>query len=188
MLVTRCIVSPVTLGHVVLGLLAQGERHGYDLKRQYDARFPAARPLAAAQVYATLDRLQRDGWVTPGAVERVGGPDRHTYAMTPAGRSELERWLAEVETPAPFVANPLSIKVTLALLVADGATATDYLRRQRAAHLARMREYTTVKTHSESSLAAVLAADYALNHLDADLRWIDTALARVSALSEEIHS
>ena len=177
----------MSFSHVVLGLLADGERHGYELKRQYDAHFPAARPLAPAQVYMTLARLERNGLVAPGPVERAGGPDRTLYAMTPAGRAELDQWLADVETPAPFVANPLSTKVTLALLAADAGTATDYLRRQRAAHLTRMREYTRVKTDPDSSPARVLAADYALNHLDADLRWIDTALDRVSALSEEIH-
>lgn len=36
----------MSLGHVLLGLLADEERHGYDLKRQYGVRFPAARPLA----------------------------------------------------------------------------------------------------------------------------------------------
>jgi DNA-binding PadR family transcriptional regulator len=174
------------LGHVVLGLLAAGDRHGYDLKRQYDIRFPAARPLAPAQVYATLERLQRDGLVEPGSVERAGGPDRTVYAMTAAGRDELHRWLEDVEPPAPFVANPLSTKVTLALLVADDTKATGYLRRQRDAHLARMREYTRVKSDPDAPLARVLAADYALNHLDADLRWIDTALDRVSAFSKEI--
>jgi hypothetical protein len=29
----------------------------------------------------------------------------------------------------------------------------------------------------------VLAADYALQHLDADLRWIETALARMREVS-----
>lgn len=173
------------LGHVLLGLLADGERHGYDLKKQYDVRFPAARPLAAKQVYATLDRLLRDGLVVPGTAERVGGPDRLSYAMTPSGRAELDRWLAEVEPPVPFVANPLEVKVTLALLVADADTAASYLRRQRAAHLERMREHTRAKTAPGAPLAHVLAADYALNHLDADLRWIDTALARVNDLAKE---
>ncbi|MBA3279478.1 MAG: PadR family transcriptional regulator, partial [Geodermatophilaceae bacterium] len=32
----------------------------------------------------------------------------------------------------------------------------------------------------------VLAADYALNHLDADLRWIDTTLQRITQLAKEI--
>ncbi|WP_299955829.1 PadR family transcriptional regulator [uncultured Modestobacter sp.] len=176
----------MALGHVLLGLLAQGERHGYDLKRQYDARFPMAKPIAAAQVYATLERLLRDGLVAPGGTERAGGPDRTAYGMTAAGRQELDEWLAQVEPPSPFVSNPLAVKVTLALLVAGDERAAGYLQRQRAAHLARMREYTRITTHPDTSLAGVLAADYALNHLDADLRWIDTALARVATLAEEL--
>ena len=178
----------MALAHVILGLLAGGERHGYDLKRQHDSRFPLAKPLPAAQVYATLDRLLRDGLVAPGAVERSGGPDRTAYALTAAGRAELDRWLEDVEEPGPFVASPLSVKVTLALLAAGDDAATDYLRRQRAAHLVRMRELTRVVTDPGTSVAGVLAADYALDHLDADLRWIDTALTRVTAYSEELRA
>lgn len=170
---------------MLLGLLADGERHGYDLKRQYAVRFPAARPLAAAQIYATLERLLRDGFVVPATRQRVSGPDRTSYALTPPGRAELDRWLDDVEPPGPFVANPLAIKVTLALLVADADAASSYLNRQRAAHLQQMREHTRAKTTPGAPITHVLAADYALNHLDADLRWIDTALARVTALAEE---
>ncbi|NAZ84540.1 PadR family transcriptional regulator [Kineococcus indalonis] len=176
----------MSLGHVLLGLLVPGERHGYELKRHYDARFPAARPLASAQVYATLARLARDGFVQQQEPERVGGPDRTAYALTAEGRAELQRWLEEVEPPSPFVANPLAVKVTVAVLIAGGDAARDYLHRQRAAHLERMRVYTRTKTAPGAALTEVLAADYALEHLNADLHWIDTALARVAALTEEI--
>jgi DNA-binding PadR family transcriptional regulator len=178
----------MSLGHVLLGLLLPGDRHGYELKRAYDSRFPAARPLASAQVYAALVRLARDGLVVPAGRERAGGPDRLTYALTDDGRAEFETWLEEVEPPSPFVSNPLAVKVTLAILTSGEAAARAYLRRQRAAHLARMREYTQVKTAPGTSLTEVLAADYALEHLDADLRWIDNALARAAALTKEITS
>ncbi len=178
----------MTTGHVLLGLLAEGERHGYELKREHDARFPAARPLAFGQVYATLERMRKRGWVDAATGVKAAGPERTPYAMTGAGREELERWLADIEPPSPFVANPLSVKVTLALLTADEALAQDYLRRQREAHLARMREYTRQKSEPGRSLAEVLAADFALTHLDADLRWIEAALERVADLNKEIHS
>jgi len=178
----------MSTGHVLLGLLAHGERHGYELKREHDARFPVARPLAFGQVYATLERLRARGLVDAATSVKVDGPERTPYVMTEAGRAELERWLAEVEAPAPFVSNPLSVKVTLALLIADKALAETYLRRQRDAHLQRMREYTRLKLDSASSLDEVLAADFALTHLDADLRWIDAAMSRVADLSKEIHS
>nr|WP_269810588.1 PadR family transcriptional regulator [Kineosporia rhizophila] len=174
--------------YVMLGLLTAGEQHGYELKRSYDVRFPAARPLASAQVYATLARLARDGLVVAGEPERVAGPDRTTYTLTESGQDELAAWLQEVEPPSPFVSNPLAIKVTLFLLTAGQDGARGYLRRQRAAHLQRMREYTQVKTNPASSLVMVLEADYAIEHLNADLRWMDNALTRVSLLDKEINS
>ncbi|MDQ3449912.1 MAG: PadR family transcriptional regulator [Actinomycetota bacterium] len=176
----------MSAGHALLGLLAEGERHGYDLRRQYQRRFPAAKPLAAAQIYATLDRLLRDGLVVAAATERVGGPDRTIFTVTAQGRAELQRWLSQVEVPSEYVANLLSMKVILALLVADDGAAADFLRRQREAHLARMREHTRVKSDPGADLLRVVAADYALNHLDADLRWIDTTLQRVTQLAKEI--
>ncbi len=173
--------------HVVLGLLSQGERHGYDLKRDHDATFAQARPLAFGQVYAALDKLARDGLVKASAGGRVGGPDRTSYALTSAGRRALLAWLAEVEPPVPHVANALFTKVAVALLVDDtGETSKDYLRRQRQAHMARMREFTKLKLARKAPLAQVLAADYAIAHLDADLRWIDTALARADQLRDEM--
>lgn len=178
----------MSTGHVLLGLLAEGERHGYELKREHDARFPAARPLAFGQVYATLERLRSRGLVNTATSVKVDGPERTPYVMTDSGREEFERWLADVEPPSPFVSNPLSVKVTLALLTADESLAQDYLRRQRDAHLARMREFTRAKSEPDASLANVLAADYALTHLDADLRWIEAALSRVADLNKEIHS
>lgn len=178
----------MSTSHVVLALLSRGQRHGYDLKREHDDRFPAARPLAYGQVYTTLERLHRQGMVEAVAVQRVDGPDRTVYEITTTGRAELLAWLEQVEQPSPFVTNPLSIKVTLALLVGEERDATDYLRRQRSAHLDRMRHYTQIKTAAASSVHELLAADYALSHLDADLRWMDTALERVSALTKELES
>lgn len=167
-----------------MGLLSKGERHGYDLKHEHDACFPAAKPLAFGQVYATLDRLARRGHVDEVETVRVDGPDRRIYALTPAGRTELQMWLAEVDEPAPHVANPLALKATIALLVSDEEAAAEYLRRQREAHLLRMRHYTQVKSDPRSPIAAVLAADYAIAHLDADISWLETALERVAALGD----
>ena len=181
----------VSTPQVLLALLAAGARHGYDLKRAYDARFPKARPLAYGQVYATLERLTRDGLAQSAGTERVDGPDRTVFAITDAGRSSLRDWLDAVEPPAPHVTNALFTKVVAALLVdeapgAEGGLAVAYLRSQRRAHLTRMRDFTAVKTAEDASVGEVLAADYALAHLDADLRWIDLTLSRMSALRREV--
>jgi DNA-binding PadR family transcriptional regulator len=170
--------------HVLLGLLAEGPRHGYELKRAHDDRMPRARPLAYGQVYATLGRLERDGLVAPAGQDRAGGPDRTSYRLTTAGRVALDEWLATVEPPAPYVASGLLAKVVVALLVADRDRAAGYLIAQRAAHTARLRELTAMKSDPDATLGDVIAADFAINHLDADLRWLSTTLDRVRSHQE----
>lgn len=46
------------------------------------------------------------------------------------------------------MANPLAVKVTLAVLTSGEQAARAYLRRQRAAHLERLRDRTRLKTGS----------------------------------------
>ena len=176
----------MSTGHVLLGLLSRGQRHGYDLKRDHDERFPQAKPLAFGVVYSTLERLHRRGLIAPLAVQRVDGPDRTAYTITDEGRAELAQWLAATDEPSEHVANPFAVKVTIALLLGDEAMARAFLRSQRAAHVARMRELTALKTAGAHGTHQVLAADYALAHLDADLRWMTAAQDRMGTLKKEL--
>lgn len=168
--------TPIAL----LGLLQRGPRHGYELKREHDERFPLAKPLPFGQVYATLGRLERDGYVEVTEQESAGGPERTVYGLTDAGRVQVADWVREPEPPAPHVANALFAKLVVALL--GGADGTAYLDAQRTAHLARMRELTKIRL--EGDLAQSLGADFALFHLEADLRWLETSLTRLAALRE----
>ena len=172
---------------VLLGLLAAGPRHGYDLKRAHDDRMPRAKPLAFGQVYATLGRLERDGLVEQSGQDRDGGPDRTSYTLTDTGREKLDEWLTATEPPAPFVTSNLFSKVVVSLLAADAERARGYLMAQRNAHTERLRELTAAKTTPGASVGDVVAADFAIAHLDADLRWLQTTLLRVADLEREVH-
>jgi DNA-binding PadR family transcriptional regulator len=176
----------MSTSHLLLGLLSVGPQHGYDLKRTHDERLPQAKPLAFGQVYATLGRLERDGLVEQAGQERDGGPDRTTYAITDAGRAKLGEWLAAIEPPAPYVNSVLFAKVIVSLLASGATAATDYLIAQRVAHTARMRELTAVKTTQDSTAGDIVAADYAIAHLDADLRWLQATLLRITDLHREV--
>lgn len=176
----------MSTSHVLLGLLATGPRHGYELKRSHDERLPQAKPLAFGQVYATLGRLERDGLVEQSGQDREAGPDRTSYALTEAGRARLDEWLTAVEPPAPYVTSTLFAKVVVSLLAAGADSASSYLTAQRTAHADRLRELTAVKTNRDSTVGDVVAADYAIAHLDADLRWLETTLLRVADLHREV--
>ncbi|XRQ06507.1 PadR family transcriptional regulator [Actinomadura welshii] len=170
---------------VLLALLAERAKHGYELKREHDERLPGAKPLPYGQVYSTLQRLERDGFVSVAGVVQESGPARTLYELTPAGGEKMRAWLAATEKPLPYAGGALFARVIMALVA--GGDARTALDRQRAAHLERMRELTRDKTDPGASAAAVLAADYALLHLDADLRWMELALRRLTDLHEEIN-
>lgn len=172
----------MTIANTLLGLLEREPSHGYELKREYDTRFGWARALPFGQVYATLGRLERDGRVAAAGTEAGGGPERKRYAITDAGVATLERWLASPEEPEPHLQTVMFAKVVLALL--SGRPADGYLDAQRAAHLDRMR--TLTEQRRAGDLGVRLVADYALFHLEADLRWIDLAAARLDQLGKEM--
>ena len=52
----------------------------------------------------------------------------------------------------------------------------------------RMRELTALKAAPGADLSTVLSADYALVHLDADVRWMTTTTARIDTLTAEVHA
>lgn len=160
---------------VLLALLRSGPSHGYDLKRAHDLWFSQARPLAFGQVYATLARLERDGLVAVAQTEAGGGPDRTVYELTDAGQARLDAWVGEPVEPAPPGGEELIRKAVAAIRL--GLDPAGFLARQRAGHLRRMR---ALQESVPAEPVAGMVHDYALAHLDADLRWLDDAVARLS--------
>ncbi|WP_326688249.1 MULTISPECIES: PadR family transcriptional regulator [unclassified Streptomyces] len=174
----------MSISHTLLGLLETGPRHGYDLKRTFDERFGQDRPLHYGQVYSTMSRLLKHGLVEVDGVEAGGGPERKRYAITDAGITDVAQWLATPEKPEPYLQSTLYTKLVLALLTdRDGAALLDT---QRSEHLRLMRELTRRKTGGD--LADQLICDHALFHLEADLRWLETAAARMEKLALEVRS
>jgi DNA-binding PadR family transcriptional regulator len=174
----------MSTGHALLGLLEERPRHGYELKHLHDRLFSAGKELRFGQVYASLSRLLRDGHVIVDAVEREEGPDRKRYAITPNGVARLEEWFLEPVDPATYLRSIQFTKVVLALL--SGRSAEEILDAQRTAHLRTMRDLTRKKRAGD--VADALAADFALFHLEADLRWIELTGARLDKLRKELET
>ncbi len=168
----------------LLGLLTVANLHGYDLKQLCDRLLSPGRPIKQGQIYATLHRLERDGNIAVAAIEQDEGPERRRYALTERGRAEVAQWLATPEPAAPHLQSALYAKVIVALLA--GYAVDQLIDTQRAAHLERMRELTA--TRRTGSLPEVLLADYALFHLEADIRWLDMTAARIAQLRQQVES
>jgi len=166
---------------LVLGLLHSGPAHGYDVKRGHDEWFPDSRPLAFGQVYTTLARLERDELVKVVDKGSEGGPERTVYGLTQKGRDHLATWLAEPIHPAMGAVDEMVRKVVATIRTGEDTTA--FLARQRASHLRRIRELRTAAGDEEAT-SSKLVRDYIALHLDADLRWLDSALDQITEQKE----
>jgi len=87
------------IAHAVLGVLARGPRHGYELRRALEEELGADWRVDYGQLYRVLARLERAGWVRLHREERATGPTRKVRAITAAGRRELARWSAAPAAP-----------------------------------------------------------------------------------------
>ena len=179
---TVCIVTAMSIGHTLLGLLESGPRHGYDLKRAFDEQFGHDRPLHYGQVYSTMSRLLKNGLVEVDGIESGDGPERKRYAITDAGITDVDRWLGTPQTPEPYLQSTLYTKVVIALLT--GRDAALILDTQRSEHIRTMRALTERKRRGD--LADRLICDHALFHLEADLRWLELTAARLDRLAQEV--
>ncbi len=104
----QTVLTPADL--VILSVIAERPRHGYDLKAELERRevkdwVSVSRP----QVYYSLRKLADRGLIRPTeASADSGGPERQVYAITPDGRWELalslgrDEW-ATSRPPQPFL-------------------------------------------------------------------------------------
>jgi DNA-binding PadR family transcriptional regulator len=76
---------------LVLALLEERERHGYDLARLIEERSGGAISFHAASLYPTLYRLEDEDLIEGRWVERAGQRRRRYYRLTPGGRKALVR-------------------------------------------------------------------------------------------------
>ena len=160
------------LKYVLLALLAERPRHGYELKSAFDALLQGSWPLNIGQVYTTLGRLERDGLVSHEVVEQQERPDRKVHELTAVGEKELRRWLDEPAAEPARLKDELYLKLLVHTIV-DHEDAAAYIREQRRLLLDTLADVTASQADADGGIAASLLLEAAALHLEADLRWLD---------------
>lgn len=74
---------------LILALLEERDRHGYDLARLIDERSRGEISFYVASLYPTLYRLEDKGLIDGRWVEKAGQRRRRYYRLTTAGRRTL---------------------------------------------------------------------------------------------------
>lgn len=157
----------------MLGLLAEGERSGYDLLKRAEDSVAHMWSPAKSQLYAVLPRLVEAGLARRRNVRQQGRPDKQLYRLTPAGRAAVRNWL---ERTPPKSWDELLLKVFFARLGS------------RRALLQQLEDYREVQQGFLDAYEAVrpktrygaLTLRYGLALMPTRLAWLDEAIQELS--------
>jgi DNA-binding PadR family transcriptional regulator len=169
----------MSVRHALLALLSEGPKYGLQLRQEFEARTGEVWPLNVGQVYTTLQRLERDGLVeSDGEPDEADGPQKG-FHITVAGRSELDDWLRTPPDAATPPRDELVIKVMVAATV-PGVDVHDVVQVHRRHLVEAMQQFTRLKEGAaEDDIGVVLVVDAEIYRLDAQIRWLDAADARL---------
>jgi PadR family transcriptional regulator PadR len=83
---------------IVLTLVGERPRHGYEIGKLIEARSRGQLQFRVTSLYPVLYRMENRGWITSRWVEKAGEQRRNYYSLTPRGRQvlseEQRRWKA----------------------------------------------------------------------------------------------
>ena len=174
----------MSISHAILGILIEGERHGYQIAATLAERISGG-PYNSGQIHQALERIEERGWAVSHA-EPAEGRSRRPFTITPAGRQEFLAWLRR---PVP-VTRPVRDEMVVKLVflgIHDPERLTAFLEGRRREHLRRLaylsRESQPATDPGASvSLCSLLARDAFRFREEAGLRWVEHCLARMQAM------
>ena len=162
---------------VVLSLLAEQPRHGYDLDRVIEQRgYRQWTSLAFSSIYYLLKRLSERGPLEPDE----GSQGRRTvFRVTEAGRRELRQAAGErVLAPAPPSAGVLPALNAYARL--DEPELVAALAQRAEALLERLDELRRLRAQVDEEHALAIF-DYEILRQEADLAWTRSLLKKADS-------
>jgi DNA-binding PadR family transcriptional regulator len=173
----------VSVRHALLGLLSGGPKYGHQLRQEFEATTGDVWPLNVGQVYTTLQRLERDGFVESD--DGVDDGPQKRFRITDDGERELSTWL---RTPPDLTSPPrdeLVIKVLVAIALPE-VDVQEILQVHRRYLVELMQQWTRLKDdEADFDLALALATDAELFRLDSVVRWLDAVDGRLKRMSVE---
>lgn len=177
----------MSLAHIILGLLQQQERTGYDLKTEcFDDCIAHLWPADQAQIYRTLDKLEMQGWISCTVEIQRDRPNRKVYRITPSGKEEVTQWL-QTHQPLPILREPLLAQLYFAAQLPDPAI-IELLEQEYEVRRKKLAECEAIQVPSINDPSA--SRDQKMHRLVLDLvtqrehtylDWLRSAIATIRA-------
>ena len=131
------------LKYALLGFLNYGSYSGYDLKQLMDVSTSNFWHAKQSQIYTTLKKMERDGFVISHVESQESRPNRRVYDITESGRVDLKKWFSQPLTSIEPRKETLLLKLFFSAQLDPQAMLTE-LRLQKNLHQAELSKYQTL--------------------------------------------
>jgi len=173
----------MSLEHAILGILNYEPMTGYDLKKTVDASVSHFWPAVQSQIYKTLSRMEKSGWLTVETITQDPRPPRKVYHLTEPGKRELFRWLNEPQ-PASEVRLAWLLQVFFGGRLSD-TQVIDLLEHQLNLLHQRLQSYSTIPKANQEAMRDddvrdkffwLLTVDYGVAQAIAQINWLEAVI------------
>ena len=138
----------MSLAHALLTSLLEQPSSGYDLARRFDKSIGHFWQATHQQIYRELGRMEKAGWIRSEPDPDPARTPKRTYAVLPAGREELMRWVAEA-APLTELRDEFMVRLRADAVIGPLDMVPE-LRRRRALHADKLRAYRAIEARDFS--------------------------------------
>jgi DNA-binding PadR family transcriptional regulator len=166
----------------LLSLLAERPHHGYELEHVIEARgMREWTEIGFSSIYYLLKKLETEGLIESRLEEAGRGPARKVYAVTPAGREQLQAAIVEALTTPQQCYTPLLLGI--ANLPAVPPTEAAAALRQYVAALDERLAHVRARWEAQKPLPYFVEAmfAYSITLAQTERDWIAQFITQVEA-------
>jgi len=180
----------VSIKYAILGILAEKDLHGYELKSSFDEKVGEFWSLNYGQIYSTLDRLEKEELVTHDRLAQDRRPDRKIFSITPEGRKELDNWLSTPVNKVRALRDEFFIKLVF-MDKKNPRPVLELIEKQKLLYLKHMNRLTQRKvalkkrSRDLDGLTTDLLMDAGLFHAEADIKWLSLCESKIRAALDD---
>ncbi|MES0491292.1 MAG: PadR family transcriptional regulator [Leptospirales bacterium] len=170
---------------VMLGLLVDGSKSGYDLKKIIEKSIGYFWQESYGQIYPVLKKLHQNNYVTKKTLKQNNKPDKNMYSITASGKTHLELWLSSPMQVSPernelllrtFFGPNTDIQITVQML-------ENHLKESIKMKSIFLEIKSIVKSNCvidsgsiENSTFSMITLEYGIMNLDMQIKWAKSSI------------
>ena len=171
--------SPTLLGYVLLGLLNQLPRSGYDVRLEMESTPMAHFSSSPGSIYPALQLLKKNGFIDSEVVHRSRLKPREVFHLTEKGRKALSAWLHKRLAVSDLRENLSELMLRFRFMedIASDEETLRFLRdfRRKARTYASILKSQT-RTQADSSRHFALSLQREISMVQMHIEWADQAM------------